>query len=59
MKPSCDLHVPQRGYGRPGPCQSKRAVQRVQLGDTPIMACVAHRKFILGGGKPTLARRDR
>ena len=59
MKPRCAIHVPKRHYGQPGPCESRRAVKRIQVGDTPILACVAHRNFIKGGGKPAIARRSR
>lgn len=53
---SCAVYVPKRHYGQPGPCASRRAIKRVMLGDTPVLACIGHRNFIAGGKTPELNR---
>lgn len=55
MKP-CAFHVETRQYGEPGPCQSNRAIQRVQVGDTQFYACIVHRQAIKGGKQPRPSR---
>lgn len=52
----CEIMVHQRSYSIPGQCESRRGVERVKLGDTPIRACIAHRKLLLGGRVLEVAR---
>ncbi len=55
----CAIYVPKRHYSQPGPCASRNSIQRVRVGDTPVLACAAHRRIIAGGQTPELARRRR
>ncbi len=54
MKPRCAIYVPERHYGRPGPCESKRAVRPIPYQGRRILACIGHRNFIAAGGQPQL-----
>lgn len=53
-KAHCAVYVQKRAYGRPGPCESRRGVKRVKLGDTPFMACIGHQNFIKAGKIPAI-----
>ncbi len=52
----CAIYVPSRHYGQPGQCQSRSTIKRIEVGDTKFLACATHRRLIVGGRKPELAR---
>ncbi len=55
----CAVHVVRKDGALPAQCHQTRDVKRVQLRDTPVLACATHRRLILGGRHVRIAEKAR
>lgn len=53
--PRCALHI-RRRYGRPGQCEKRKNVKRVDYCGESILACTVHGKMITEGRRFEAAR---